>query len=299
MAAATIMTAEGSPAIRSLIRGLLTAQGYTVAEADTGSHALQQADRVQPDVILLDCDLRTPAGASVLEALRDREATRHTPVIFLTSGATVADVADGLARGAHDYLRKPVDPAELVARVSAALRVGRLDTELRQRNAELDVVARTDVLTGLFNRRHLEESLRRLSSQARRYSQPLSVVMFDIDNFRAINEEFGEAAGDDVLRTIARRVQASVRDSDIIGRWGGEEFLTLLPMTDVDGARTFGERIRAMIDWAEVVIDGVGTVHVTVSAGCAEGADVGNLLLACDAALYAAKKSGRNAVRTA
>jgi diguanylate cyclase (GGDEF)-like protein len=186
-----------------------------------------------------------------------------------------------------------------VARVYAALRTKAMADELRLRNAELDVVSRTDVLTGLYNRRHLEEALRQLTSQARRYAQPFTVVMFDIDRFREVNETHGRTGGDDILRTVARRIQTSVRESDVCGRWSGEEFLALLPMTDLVGARTFAERIRASIDWAEVVIDGAGTAHVTVSAGIAEGTNVGELLLRADEALYAAKKAGRNAVRNA
>lgn len=299
MPVATIMLVDDERSVRGLVRALLTSQDHAVVEAENGVQALELLSRVQPDVILLDIEMPGIDGYGVLAALRARADVAHVPVIFLTGPATVEDVILGLSRGAHDYLRKPFDEAELLARVSAALRVKRLEDELRRRNAELDVVSRTDVLTGLHNRRHLEESLRQLTSQARRYGQPFSVVMFDIDRFKSINDEYGRAPGDDVLRTVARRLQGSIRESDILGRWGGEEFLALLPMTDLDGARTFAERIRAMIDWAEVVIDGVGTVHVTTSAGCAAGTDVGELLLRADEALYAAKKAGRNAVRTA
>lgn len=297
MTIATILFAEDERAVRTLVRNLLIKHGYDVVAAENGVQALELVDQVKPDVILLDVEMPGIDGYGVLAALRARNDLAHVPVIFLTGRASVEDVVDGLASGAHDYLCKPFDDAELLARVAAALRVKRLEDELRRRNAELDVVSRTDVLTGLYNRRHLEESMRQLSSQARRYGQPFSVVMLDIDRFKDINDEYGHGPGDDVLRTIARRVQASIRESDVIGRWGGEEFLALLPMTDLDGARTFAERIRAMIDWAEVVIDGVGTVHVTISCGCAAGTDVGELLLRADEALYAAKKDGRNAVR--
>jgi two-component system, cell cycle response regulator len=299
MGRATILFADDELAVRRVIREHLRSQDYDVVVAENGVQALELAAQVQPDVILLDIEMPGIDGYGVLAALQARADIAHVPVIFLTGRTSVEDVTDGLSRGAHDYLCKPFDGAELLARVAAALRVKRLEDELRRRNAELDVVSRTDVLTGLYNRRHLEESLRQMTSQARRYGHPFSLVMFDIDRFKDINDEHGHMAGDDVLRTIARRIQSSIRESDVIGRWGGEEFLALLPMTELDGARTFAERIRAMIDWAEVVIDGVGTVHVTTSAGCASGADIGELLLRADEALYAAKKAGRNAVRSA
>jgi two-component system cell cycle response regulator len=299
MPVATILLVDDERSVRGLVRALLKSQDHAVVEAENGVQALELVSQVQPDVILLDIEMPGLDGYGVLAALRARSDLADVPVVFLTGRTTTDDVILGLSRGAHDYLRKPFDEGELLARVSAALRVKRLQDELRRRNAELDVVSRTDVLTGLHNRRHLEESLRQLTSQARRYGQPFSIVMFDIDRFKGINDEYGHGPGDDVLRTIARRLQGSVRESDVIGRWGGEEFLALLPMTDLDGARTFAERIRAMIDWAEVVIDGVGTVHVTTSAGCAAGTDMGELLLRADEALYAAKKAGRNAVRTA
>jgi two-component system cell cycle response regulator len=299
MAQATILFADDERAVRKVVREQLLSQDYDVVVAENGVQALELASQVRPDVILLDIEMPGLDGYAVLAALRARAEVAHIPVIFLTGRASVEDVIDGLSRGAHDYLCKPFDAAELLARVASALRVKRLEDELRLRNVELDVLARTDVLTGLNNRRHLEETLRQMTSQARRYDHPFSLVMLDIDRFKDINDEHGHVAGDDVLRTVARRIQSSTRESDVIGRWGGEEFLALLPMTDLDGARTFAERIRGMIDWAEVVIDGVGTVHVTVSAGCATGTDIGELLLRADEALYAAKKGGRNAVRDA
>ncbi|MEP7055697.1 MAG: diguanylate cyclase [Actinomycetota bacterium] len=299
MAVPKVLCVEGSRTVRVLVREQLAACGIEVTEAATGAHALETVEALQPDVIVLGTDLPDVQAIDVLTALRAMASVAHVPVIFLAEDITIDGVVTGIQRGGHDFVRKPVDPADLVASVYSALRVKAVTDELRVRNAELDIVSRTDVLTGLHNRRHLEEALRQLTSQARRYAQPFTIVMFDIDRFSDINQVHGRAGGDDILRTIARRILASVRESDVCGRWGGEEFLTLLPMTDLAGARTFAERIRAMIDWAEVVIDGAGTAHVTVSAGIAEGSNVGELLLHADEALYAAKKAGRNAVRHA
>ncbi|MEO6714398.1 MAG: diguanylate cyclase [Mycobacteriales bacterium] len=295
----TVLCADESASVRALVREQLGARSFDVVEAATGAALLEIVERLQPDVILLGTDLPDMQTNDALVALRSRATVAHVPVLLLTAHPTIDSVLAGHASGGHDFVRKPVDPADLVARVFSAMRMKSVADELRLRNAELDVVSRTDVLTGLYNRRHLEEALRQLTSQARRYAQPFTVVMFDIDRFRDVNETHGRTGGDDVLRTVARRIQTSVRESDVCGRWGGEQFLALLPMTELAGARTFAERIRASIDWAEVVIDGAGTAHVTVSAGIAEGTNVGELLLRADEALYAAKKAGRNAVRNA
>jgi diguanylate cyclase (GGDEF)-like protein len=299
MGVPTVLCVDASGPVRILVREQLAACNIEVVEAESGARALEIVERVQPDVILLSTDLPDMPANDVLDALRNRAAVSHIPVVFLSADASVDVVVASIQRGGHDFLRKPIEPAELVARVYSALRMKGISDDLRQRNAELDMVSRTDVLTGLYNRRHLEEALRQLTSQARRYAQPFTIVMFDIDRFREVNQVHGRPGGDDILRTIARRIQTSIRESDVCGRWSGEEFLALLPMTDLAGARTFAERIRAMIDWAEVVIDGAGTAHVTVSAGIAEGTNVGELLLRADEALYAAKKAGRNAVRHA
>jgi diguanylate cyclase (GGDEF)-like protein len=295
----TVLCAEPSSAVRGVVRSQLAARDIDVVDAASGAALLEIVERLQPDVILLATELPDMTAHEVLDALRSRVAVGHSPVVLLSADATVDSVVSDNERGGHDFVRKPIEPADLLARIFAALRMKSVADELRLRNAELDVVSRTDVLTGLYNRRHLEEALRQLTSQARRYAQPFTIVMFDIDRFRDINDVHGRSGGDDVLRTVARRIQTGVRESDVCGRWGGEEFLVLLPMTELSGARTFAERIRTAIDWAEVVIDGAGTAHVTVSAGIAEGTNVGELLLRADEALYAAKKAGRNAVRNA
>lgn len=299
MGVPTVLCIEESRSVRALVREVLGGRGIDVVESETGAQALETVERVHPDLILLDTGLRDMTHDVVLDGLAARVGIAHVPVVLLADSISLDTLLAAVQRGGHDFVRKPIDAVDLVARVSSGLRSKGMADELRQRNSELDVVSRTDVLTGLYNRRHLEEALRQLTSQARRYAQPFTIVMFDIDRFRDVNETHGQQAGDDILRTIARRIQTSVRESDVCGRWSGEEFLALLPMTDLAGARTFAERIRAMIDWAEVVIDGAGSAHVTVSAGISEGTNVGELLLRADEALYAAKKAGRNAVRHA
>jgi two-component system cell cycle response regulator len=200
--------------------------------------------------------------------------------------------------GVHDVLRKPVDPAELVARVTAALRIGRLEAELRRVGAQLQAMSQTDHLTGLANRRHLDEHLRMLASAARRQRLPLSVLMVDVDYFRRINDDAGHAAGDQVLRAVAHRMSGTMRTEDVAGRWGGEEFLVLLPATDLDGAWISGERIRSAVSRTPVALAGGGDLVVTVSVGCATGGgdDPEDQVRRADAALAEAKAAGRNRV---
>ena len=195
---------------------------------------------------------------------------RDTPVVFITAHTETDDVVEGLRLGAHDYLRKPFEPAEVIARVSAAVRVKELQDDLRQRNAELDRISRSDPLTGLANRRHLDEQLAAHAASADRHHHQLSVAVVDIDNFKGVNDTFGHAAGDAVLCEVARRLAASARVEDVVGRWGGEEFIVILPHCDLDIA-----------------------ILVTVSIGCTGGGDE-RLVERADAALYAAKKAGRD-----
>jgi diguanylate cyclase (GGDEF)-like protein len=205
-------------------------------------------------------------------------------------------LVEGLRSGAHDYLRKPFEPSELIARVRAAVRVKALQDELRVRNEQLDMMTRTDVLTGLWNRRHMEDQLQAASSVARRHSLPLSILMIDIDHFKSVNDSLRHPAGNADLVAVSSRIHEAVRLEDVAARWGGEEFLVLLPATDVAGAWTLGERIRNLI-WAAPVVFDHQSIPVTVSVGCATaGSDepVDAVVARADGALYSAKAAGRN-----
>jgi two-component system, cell cycle response regulator len=205
-----------------------------------------------------------------------------------------------LRLGAHDYLRKPFEPSELLARVGAALRVKALQDELRVRNAELELMARTDALTGLANRRHLEESLVSHASLAHRHDTSMAVLVGDVDRFKRVNDEHGHAAGDAVLRVVASRLEEGIRREDIVGRWGGEEFLVIAPHSDLGAAAVLGERLRAAVADTPLPLPHGGKLTVTISIGCAAGTDREweDLVRRADDALYAAKESGRNRVVT-
>jgi two-component system cell cycle response regulator len=293
-----VLLVEDSAAIRALVRRMLVAGGHTVVEAAGGAAALVVCREQQPDVVLLDVEMPEMSGWDVLAAMKADPDLRDVPVVFLTGRSDTTDMVDGLRLGAHDYLRKPCEPTELLARVQAAARVKRLQDELRQRNEDLDRISRTDALTGLRNRRHVEEYLVKLTSLARRNAEPIAVLVIDIDHFKSVNDTHGHDAGDAVLREVAGRMLGSVRLEDMVGRWGGEEFLVVLPNTAAEGAAELAERLRQVVAETPCRVAEGEAVQVTISVGCAASLmdDAGTLVRSADAAMYEAKESGRNRV---
>jgi two-component system, cell cycle response regulator len=294
-----VLVAEDSGLLRRILGDALRERGYDVLEAPDGSSALDLARDVLPDVLLLDREMPGLDGMQVLDAVRADPATKEMPVVFVTGHTDAADLAEGLERGAHDYVRKPVEPVELDARIRTALRLRALREELARRNAELEELARTDVLTGLANRRHAQSALQATLASARRHDREVSVVLLDIDNFKAVNDSLGHAAGDEVLRQVAAVLATGLRTEDLATRWGGEEFLILLPDVPAGGAATTAERLREAIEQAP---DPSVATAVTASFGWAtwNGEESVEALVArADDALYAAKAGGRNRVAAA
>jgi two-component system cell cycle response regulator len=294
---ATVLVADDSATVRVLVRMQLESAGYDVVEAEDGQHALDAARGGQLDAVLLDVEMPVMDGFQTIAALKDDPLTRDIPVVFLTSRCAGEDVVGALRAGAHDYLRKPPDPAELLARVAAAVEVTALRGELRRRTAELDRMSRTDHLTDLFNRRHLDESLQAMIASSRRHTLPVSVLLVDVDHFKQVNDRYGHEAGDIVLQAVAASLLDAVRLEDVLGRWGGEEFLVLAPFTDTGGALTLAERLRTGVAAASIPTP-AGDVQVTISIGgataVAPGTAVDVVLRAADEQLYAAKEAGRD-----
>jgi two-component system cell cycle response regulator len=290
-----VLIADDSAVIRALLRGQLEKQGNEVVDAADGAQALQACRERKPDVILLDVDMPVLDGHDALAALKADANLADIPVVFLTARTETSDVVEGLRLGAHDYLRKPFESAELLARVRAALRVKTLQDDLRARNAELDRMSRTDALTGLSNRRHMEERLREIHSGVRRHGGLLGVLMIDIDRFKSVNDVHGHVAGDSVLRAVALRLQATVRLEDVLGRWGGDEFLVLVDRADEPGVVALAERIRTAIAEGNIASLSGEPIRVTASVGCCiADAHAEAILDGADSALYAAKDAGRD-----
>jgi diguanylate cyclase (GGDEF)-like protein len=296
----TILVADDSMVVRAVVRRQLETDGHTVVEAVNGAEAIDACREYRPDVILLDVEMPVLDGHATLARLKADPELKDIPVVFLTGRVDTADVVTGLHLGAHDYLRKPFEANELMARVSAALRTKWLQDELRTRNAELDRVARIDMLTNIYNRRHLDEHLRSVISSARRHDRTIGVLIVDIDHFKNVNDEHGHLAGDAVLREVAARLAQAMRTEDALGRWGGEEFLAVLTDTPPEGVRVMAERLRQVIAAAPFTLDDGSQIRVTVSVGHASGTEDAEVLVhRADDALYVAKAEGRNRVAAA
>jgi two-component system cell cycle response regulator len=291
-----VLVAEDSLVVRAVLRRHLEERDYNVVEADDGNAALSTCREIRPDVVLLDIEMPGLDGHQVLAALKADPELAEIPVVFLTGRTSTDDIVEGLRLGAHDYLKKPFEASELIARVSAAVRMKKLQDELRARNAELDLVSRTDSLTGLANRRQLVERLGEMGSASRRHDRVLGVLMLDIDHFKRVNDTAGHDAGDCVLREFAARLARLPRVEDVVGRWGGEEFLALLPDTDFEGSRLFGQRVIGAIAAEPFQLPDGTKLDITVSIGCAVEVahDPEKLVANADAALYEAKAAGRN-----
>ncbi|HVM10055.1 MAG TPA: diguanylate cyclase [Acidimicrobiales bacterium] len=293
-----VLVVDDDPIIRGLVVGQLANDGHDVLEASDGRAALDQL-RIEPlDVVLLDIEMPDLDGFAVLRALADDERFGEIPIIVLTARDAADDAVRALELGATDFLRKPVQAAELAARVRTSLRIARVQQDLRACRAELQEVTRADQLTGLANRRHIDEHLSMAMSAARRHNHPMSCLVVDIDHFRRLNDTEGHAAGDEVLRVAASRLSHVLRGEDMAGRWGGEEFLVVAPNTDLDGAWRLGERIREAIGGTPIPLSAGRDVLVTVSIGCATGRgdDIDRQLRLAEQALAQAKEAGRNKV---
>ncbi|HEX6058608.1 MAG TPA: diguanylate cyclase [Gemmatimonadaceae bacterium] len=305
--APTILIVDDHEDNVEVLRARLEAWGYRTATAMDGETALVQAAKVRPDLLLLDVMMPQIDGYEVARRLKADDELKYIPIIMQTALDSTEDKVEGLESGADDYIAKPIDFAELKARVRSMLRIRALQTELRRREAELNdfnhrlrVMAETDGLTGLDNRRHIEETLQEFFHHADRLNEPLSVVMCDLDKFKSVNDTYGHQAGDAVLQQFAAILKATAREIDRVGRYGGEEFLCLLPGTVLDAAVTFAERVRKEVEGHAFTFDG-GSIHRTASFGVAGWPHPGvtspdALVKAADDALYVAKETGRNKV---
>jgi two-component system, cell cycle response regulator len=273
------------------MRRFLAATGYVIFEAGDGEEALRLAARERPDVILLDRQIPIVDGYGVLASLQTDPELQEVPVILVTSHGEPEDVADGLRRGAHDYLRKPYEQSELVARVHAAMRTKALRDELRARNAQLERIVSTDLLTGLLNRGAVADQLCALVSRSQRHGVPLSVVLLDVDHIGRVNADHGHAAGDTVLEAVAARVHSQLREEDAAGRWSGDQVLVVAPDTAADGVAPLVARLGGAVD-ADTVTVGEAQVAVSVSAGAstwAAGDDAEALVRRAEEELAAAR----------
>src|SRR6266550_1184572 len=293
-----------------LLRARLEARGYEVEGATDGQAALEMVDKVCPDLILLDVMMPRMDGMEVARRLKARIANKEIPfipIIMQTALDSTEQKVEGLDAGAIDYVTKPINFAELEARVSSQLHVKSLQDalaasrkELSDLNDKLREISLTDGLTQIENRRSLEDRLHDMWQHSVRLHEPIALVMCDIDKFKAVNDQYGHQAGDSVLKEFAQLLKGEAREIDRVGRYGGEEFLLILPGTVLDAAVTFAERLREKVERHTFTYTG-GKLCRTMSCGVAGSPhprvkDQEALLKASDDALYVAKETGRNRV---
>ena len=284
-----------------LLRARLEARGYTTVSARDGQEALDVATKPPyPDLILLDVMMPHVDGIEVARRVKADKSLPFMPIIMQTALDSTEHTVEGLDAGADDYITKPINFAVLEARVRTQLRIKTLVEEVQRQKEELERISRTDGLTQLDNRRHLEERLEEQFEHARRLHEQFAVVMCDLDKFKSVNDTYGHQAGDEVLRQCAAILRHEAREIDRVGRYGGEEFMLVLPGTQLDSAVTFAERVRKAVEAHTFTFAG-GTLRRTMSLGVAgwphpKLADCDSLVKAADDALYVAKETGRNRV---
>lgn len=308
--AGKILIVDDSVENRQLLFRTLGRAGYEIFEAGDGKEGLSRAFELLPDLILLDIIMPELDGYQVCEALKKDPRTTDIPVIFLSAKTETKDKIKGLGSGGVDYITKPFDRGEVLARVQTQLKIRKLTVELIQANIELlkknteleeantaiTQLMRTDPLTGLANRRYFLEILDKLMSLARRHHTPLSLVMADLDHFKAINDAYGHAWGDQVLKDFGLLLKNNSRKEDLPARFGGEEFIVALPLADLPEAIDWAERIRLGLE--ELVWDQIKS-KVTGSFGISQFHPEDtpeSFIERADKALYQAKAAGRNRV---
>jgi diguanylate cyclase (GGDEF)-like protein len=299
-----ILLAEDDPVTRMLMTRFLKKAGYEVDAVSNGSEALDKMTARYYPMLVTDWEMPEMDGASLCKAVRNLQLDGYVYALLLTARDSKDNIIAGLEAGADDYLVKPVHEAELIARLNAGRRILNLEHSLRAANQRNRILSITDALTGAYNRRYLMEQLPRELERCRRYAYPLSVLMCDIDHFKAINDARGHAAGDEVLQQFAARAQKSIRsNSDWVARHGGEEFLIVLPDCNEAQALAVGERLRQSV--ADALLESEGAkVQITCSFGVAisnttNRMSASALVGAADEALYLAKQNGRNCIKVA
>jgi two-component system, cell cycle response regulator len=287
-----VLVAEDSPISRHLLQVALCSSGYETCLVPDGAEALRVLEEEDsPKLVILDWMMPHLDGVEVCRAIKKRIAEPYVYIILLTAKGHQEEINEGLEAGADDYIIKPFDLQELKAR----LRVGKRILELHE---QLVAQATHDSLTSLLNRSAILEVLQKELIRSVRGKNPVAVIMTDLDHFKHVNDTYGHLAGDAVLREVARRLSASLRAYDSVGRYGGEEFLVVAPSCGLAGGAELAERLRQSI--SRLPIDASGeAIFATMSFGVAATCSIKNanqLLSAADEALYAAKKAGRNRV---
>lgn len=299
----TLLTAE--------LAGRLSSVGFDILTANNSDTALKLLQINMPTLIVLDTFVKGKDGKDILSTLKTMGISPDIPIIVLTSDTDVNSKVYSFLQGASDFIPKPVIFEELLARINNQIRLSsernKLEArnkELKKKNSLLSQIAITDSLTGLFNRGYIIERLKSEMHRAQRYGEYISLLLIDIDNFKEANDTYGHLSGDKILKKVSKRLASSIRNVDIVGRYGGDEFLTVCPNTDIDGSKILAERIMETINNRKIKLDNHNII-ITVSMGVSSispkpggsiDSDVIRFINDADAALYKAKARGRNNV---
>lgn len=297
-----ILIADDDLGSRMVAEAAVVALGHDCVLASDGNAAWRQFEDLRPDVLVTDWMMPGFDGLELCRSIRGGSQDHYTYIIVVTSRTASADILAAMEAGADDFVTKPLDSLNLQARLFAAQRVTSLHFQLRQYRNELAVLAHTDPLTQLRNRLTLADDLEMLHAQSSRYGRPYSLALLDVDFFKPYNDTYGHQAGDEALRSVARTLTEQRRRFDRVYRYGGEEFLIVLPEQYPAGALVTVDRVRQAVEKLAIphLASAAGGV-LTISAGIGSYLPPGlvsveDVLKSADAALYEAKAAGRNTV---
>ncbi|MCX8125295.1 MAG: diguanylate cyclase [Spirochaetes bacterium] len=308
-----ILIVDDTPANITILGDLLKDK-YEIIVATEGESAIEIARNALPDLILLDIMMPGIDGYSVCRTLKQIEETSHIPIVFITARNDTNSIVEGFEAGGIDYIAKPFNPLELNARIKNQMELlkarEQLETyaeslelvsqRLLKKSLELNESVRTDYLTGLATRLHIMEKINEEVNRANRSKSTFAVIIADIDHFKKINDTFGHKCGDIVLSNLAKILKEAIRAQDVLARWGGEEFMFLLPETGEEGAAKLAEKIRSIVESTSIDYS-ENKIEITMTFGISEYdtlTGVDSMINRADAALYRGKELGRNRVVT-
>lgn len=299
-----ILLVESEDILAGKITEYLIEAEHEVKRAVNSAEALAHGKDENLDLIIVSLSLAGEDGLRLCSQFRSQDETRHIPILLILDEADLEQLAKGLDLGINDYLVRPVDRNELRARTRTQIRRRRYHDKLRSMLDKSVSLAYTDSLTGVYNRRYMNAHLDRKIMEIGETAKPVSVLIFDIDHFKLVNDNYGHASGDEVLKSVAERVDNSIRDFDLLARYGGEEFVVIMPSTPADVALSVAERLRKQLDGAPFEVSGNDQpLPITASVGVATTTDPNEsaekLIGRADQALYVAKEGGRNRVCSA
>ncbi len=293
-----LLIVDDNPINLKVLAQIADELNYEVIMAMSGIEALNYLKNDKPDLILLDVMMPELDGYETCKEIKKNEELKHIPIIFITAKTDTEDVVKGFNAGAVDYVSKPFNRIELIARINTHIELKKSRDQLHELIKELEVASMTDSLTGAYNRRHIIEKLKYMEKVIQRNDKHLSISICDLDDFKKVNDTLGHDFGDFILKSICDLITKNLRGQDIFGRWGGEEFILVLPETDLKGAHFVCENIRKKIAETTFTFNNQ-SINITMTFGVAQiniGVSIEEAIKSADLALYSGKNSGKNCV---